>query len=232
MSGHTLELSNAPVGEGDTGSLHQVDHGVGHHHLARLSLCHHPRRHVHGDAADIVTTPLDLTGMQTGPNLDAEVAGPVADHQRTAYGPGRPVEEGQDPVTRVLHQLAFEVPDLSAHQGAVIGQDLGPPAVTHPDRCAGGIDDVGEEDGGQDPLGGGSVTVSGDELLDLVDQRIHIPHKGDNVIAGELDEAGSGDMVGDVATVLDGRGQGVAPVQDQCRCRNAGGEASAHPTTR
>ena len=86
----------------------------------------------------------------------------------------------------------------------------------------GGPDDVGEQHGGQHPVGLAHVARAGEELLDLADQRVGVPHGEEAVAALQLDVAGARDVLGQVAGVLDLQERVVAAVHHQRRHPNRG----------
>src|SRR5712692_6086275 len=59
------------------------------------------------------------------------------------------------------------------------------------------------------------VTDAGEELLDLVHDGVRIADPGLVIVAGELDEPGAGDMLGDVAALLHPDRPVAGPVQDE-----------------
>lgn len=54
---------------------------------------------VNGDAGELGAPPFDLAGVDSDADLEADLAGGVADGRREADGAGRSVERSQDPVT-------------------------------------------------------------------------------------------------------------------------------------
>jgi hypothetical protein len=158
----------AAVVQDDIGAHDQVPHGLGGEDLTGPGRCHHPRRDVHGDAADVTVTQLDLAGMQPHPNLDADAAQLVPEGGRAADPAARPVEGGQQPITGRLHKPAAELLDQPAGQLVVHVQQLPPAPVPQPAGAFGGGDDVGEQHRGQHPIGLGSPTGTGQELLDQI----------------------------------------------------------------
>src|SRR5258706_14180325 len=81
--------------------------------LARLCERSNSGRDVNGDAGEIVAAGLALAGMQSGPDFDAEGAGPVRDRLRAAGGACRTAEAGEGPVTRGFDLLTAEVLELT-----------------------------------------------------------------------------------------------------------------------
>jgi len=65
---------------------------------------------VDGDAAGLSVDELALTGMQTGANLQIEVADPFPDCEGAADRPRRPVEGGEEAVACSVHLLARKRP--------------------------------------------------------------------------------------------------------------------------
>jgi hypothetical protein len=94
-------------------------------------------------------------------------------------------------------------------------EQLSPPMVAERRRPLGGADDVREQHRGQHPFEVGTAPLAGEELLDVVEQRLGVTDPEHVVRAGELDQRRPLDVRREIATVLDGRGAVVHPVEDQ-----------------
>ena len=142
------------------------------------------RVEVDGDPADVVISRFDLAGVDAGPDLDAEAADAVSDGGRTLNGPGRSVEGGQKPVSQSLHFLAPEAIELPTNEGVMGIEELTPASVAEFRGPLGGTNDVGEHHGGQDALGRRRTADRAEELLDLVNDPIDVPHVDEVVGTG------------------------------------------------
>jgi hypothetical protein len=108
----------------------------------------------------------------------------ILDAQRTARaGPSK----GRDHAAAVRADLApAEARDLRAHDPGVLRVELARGGVAH----AGRPGDVGEEQGGEHPVGHDVVADSGEESFVLVEQRLAVALPRQVVAAGQLDEVG------------------------------------------
>ena len=129
---------------------------------------------------------LDLAGVQADPDLETEIGRRVSDRSRAADRARRPVEGGEEPVAGRLHFATAERLELVADGGVVIVEELLPTAVAERCRPLGRADDVGEHDRGEHPVGLGCDPRAGQELPDLLDDRVRVAAPGKVVLAGQL----------------------------------------------
>ena len=73
-AGHASEFTFAAVGEPVPGAGDDVAHCRGHQHLAGPRQRRDARSDVHGHARDVITTNLDLAGVDADPDLDTQHA--------------------------------------------------------------------------------------------------------------------------------------------------------------
>ena len=172
---------------------------------------------VDGNAADVVVAQLDLARVHARPHLEAQSPQHVADRRGAPDRPGGSVEPGEEAVARLVDFMAVEALKLPPDPGIVPAEQLLPPLVTELDRALRGVDDVGEQHGGQDSLDSRQRPDAGEELLDLVQQGVGVAREEQVVGAVELDELGSGDAVGEVATHLNPYHPVVPPVEHERR---------------
>src|SRR5262249_60696051 len=85
----------APVLERDAGAEHKGPDDVGDENLTRSRLPRDPRANVNGETGDRILPVLDLTGVQTGPDLEPKIADAVAGTARAPYRTRRPAEPGE-----------------------------------------------------------------------------------------------------------------------------------------
>ena len=78
------------------------------------------------------------------------------------------------------------------------------------------MDDVAEQDGGEDAIGVDAARAR-QELLDLGDDRVTVPDIREVLVAGKLRVARSRDVLGEVPAVADEESAVVLPVDDQRR---------------
>src|SRR3954470_3462762 len=103
LAGHALELVRAAVGELEAGADHEVLDRAGDEHLAGRGLGADASADVHGHAADVVSHHLDLAGVQTGANVEAERLHSLGRRRRAADRSGRAVERRQEAIAHRLH---------------------------------------------------------------------------------------------------------------------------------
>src|SRR4051812_10418387 len=110
-----LELLYAAAHERESTAGNEVAHGAGDEHLPGTRQAGDPVGDVHGDAADFRTTTFDLTGVQTGAQLDPPLRGRLHDRLRAPDGTRRAVEGGEEPVTGPAHLIAAVDGELTAY---------------------------------------------------------------------------------------------------------------------
>ena len=71
-SGDALEFVLPSIIEGQARSSHEKRDGTRNHKLSCAGIVEHSRRDVDADSHDVAFSKLDLTGVQPGPNLDAQ----------------------------------------------------------------------------------------------------------------------------------------------------------------
>src|SRR4029078_12160351 len=81
----------------------EVLHGARHEDLACLRQCGNPGANVHGNATDVLTTDLTLSGVQTTSHIDTQTLHPLRDRGRTPKGARRTVERREKTVAGVLY---------------------------------------------------------------------------------------------------------------------------------
>src|SRR5829696_7242523 len=191
-----LEAAGAAVGQGAVGAGDQVADGPGDEDLPGGGLAEDAGGDVDGDPADVVAADFDLAGVQAGADLEVDVAELLAEADRAGDGPPGAVEGGQEAVAGRLDHPPAPLLDQAAAD-VVVDLEQVPPAA-----------DPGQEllDGVQGELGG-------------------LPGQGP-VGAGQLDQPGVGDVLGQVAAVLDREQGEVAAVQHQGGRLDQGQEGS------
>ena len=159
------------------------------------------------------TSPVCRPARTSSPSAGTLLA--IARAQRTAAGGA--VEGGEEPVARGVDLAAPEAAELAADEVVVSLEEVAPAAIPEGGGLLRGADDVGEEDGGEHPVGLGAVPDAGQELLDLVEDRVRVVRPGQVIDAGQLDEPGSRDLLGHVAAAADRERPIAGAVEDERR---------------
>src|SRR5213075_469285 len=112
---------------------------------------------------------LHLSGMQTGPDLDADLPYRIPGGAGAPHGPRGPIERCEEAVSRRVNLDAAEPVQQAPDSGVMLIEHISPAAVTElvgPLRRA---DDVREEHRGQAAVGIWCPVRAGQELLDHVE---------------------------------------------------------------
>jgi hypothetical protein len=134
---------------------------------------------VDGDPAHVAVTDFHLAGVNARTDVEAEPAYRVDDGRRTSHRSGRPIERREEPVARGLDLTSAPAVEL-ASDGLVVAIDEPLPCtVTDLDGACGRSGDVGEQHGREHAVGFGPSAGSGQEVLDLVRDRVGVagPHQ-------------------------------------------------------
>ena len=163
---------------------------------------HHPGRDVHRDAADVAVTQLDLAGVQPRPELDADAGQLVPERGCAVDRPSGTVEGGQDPVAGGLDQPAAELLDQPAGP-ARRGRSAARASAGRPAPPARSVEPTMSVNSTVASTRVGSATRrdAGQELLDLVQGELRRLPEQRLLDPGKLDQRGSGDVLGQVASV-------------------------------
>jgi hypothetical protein len=92
-------------GEFQAGASDEIGDHSGNKNLARRAVRHDASRGVNGDAADIPTSQLDLAGMQTGAQRQADLFTRGFKRQRTPHRAAGPSNVARTPSPVVLIRL-------------------------------------------------------------------------------------------------------------------------------
>src|SRR5215218_4420321 len=145
--GDALERVLAAIGEVDAGADDEVLDRVRDEHLARRRQRTDARTDVDGESADVVADRLALARVQTRAQLDAQIAHCVAQLERTADRPRRPVERCEEGVAERLHRASAVARELRTAELVVTREQLTPGTNAEARSRLGRTDDVGEHDG-------------------------------------------------------------------------------------
>lgn len=103
----------ASIVEPQAGSGDEVTNGAGHKDFAGLSATQHARRDVHGDPGDVVTDQFNLTRVQAGAGLAAQLVQVAENGLRTTNSSRWRIENREHTVAGGFHQSAavsFDLP--------------------------------------------------------------------------------------------------------------------------
>src|SRR5207253_1434677 len=117
---------------------------------------------------------LDLAGVETGTDAEAERCNSVPDPTGAVDRAGRPVERGERSVTRRFDEPAAEALDVRTEELVMRLADELPRGVTQGRGALGGADDVGEENGREHTVCSAGAANAGHELFDLVEERLDL----------------------------------------------------------
>src|SRR5438445_3949094 len=175
-----------------------------------------------GHAADVLADQLALAGVHADADLDAELPRLGGDRERAPQrARGRAFEGREKAVAYGLDLATPEAQQLLADGVVVTREEIAPAAITDLCGTRGGVDDVREHDRQQRPREAAAAAGPGEELLDLLEDRVHVAHERKRVVALELDVAGPGYVLGQVARVASVPDELSAPVHDQRRHTDA-----------
>ena len=125
---------------------------------------------MHTDATDVVTSDLDLTGVESNAHIAAELPCTFTDRAGALNGSGWAVECSEEPVTRRLDLPAFEPFELAAHHGVVRVQVILPRSIANCRRLLRRVHQVAEHDRGQHAGGITRRRHAGEELFGLIEE--------------------------------------------------------------
>ena len=178
------------------------------------------RADVDRHAPNVVADELDLAGVETRPDLQAEGPERIRQGQRAADGAGRAVEDGQEPVAGGADLASGVARQLIAYPGVMSVEHVGPGGVGELGGALGGAHDVREQHGREHPVGLGLGPCPGQEFLDLAEDRIRVADPGKMVVPVELDDRRPRDALGHEPAGLDRDGPIARSVEDQGRHAN------------
>jgi hypothetical protein len=135
------------------GTLDEIANRSGHEHLSGTGRAHDSRRDMNCDATYFIAAPAEfhLTAVEPGPHLQSKPAHPIPELDGATNGRAGRVEGGEDPVTRVFDQSPAVAPHDLRRDPVVAIECVPPPSVAHLPCPLRGVDDIGEQDGGDSP---------------------------------------------------------------------------------
>src|SRR5262249_29614319 len=108
---------------------------------------------MHGKPSDLVVEHLAFPRVEANPHLQANFAHAVPDRTRAADRPRRAIEGGKEAVTGRIHFPAAELTQATTDELVMGFQEFAPGTITESGSSARCVDDVREENGGEDSLG-------------------------------------------------------------------------------
>ena len=139
----------------------------------------------------------------------------VADRGGAADGAGGAVERGEHAVAGALDPVAAMNVHEAVDDRVVVVEDVAHPVVAEAGGERRRVDEVGEQHRGQHPVDLGGPADAAEEVLDAPDELLDVALEEEVLVAVELDEVGVGDVLGEVATVIDADPHVVAAVDAQ-----------------
>ena len=186
------------------GTRHEVSNGAGYQHLPGSRQAHHSGSDVHRQTGDPVWSDLNFAGVHSGTNLNTNLPHVMGDRHGAADCPSRAVKHGEEPVPCVIDLTTTEPIELTPHHRMMSSPQPSPAAVAYRRRVFRRTNDIGEQDGSEYPVGLRTMTDSGEELLDLVNEPVEVPGGEQVVPLLRFDVSGSGNVRGEIAAVLHG----------------------------
>src|SRR5439155_25302391 len=111
---------------------------------------------------------LDLSGVNSGADIESDLADRLRDGRRASHGPSGSVKDRQKAVARRVDLSPAEPAELLADDRVMAIQER-PPGVVTEDTCPlGRPDDVGEQDRRQDSILLRRRSDAGEELLHFI----------------------------------------------------------------
>src|SRR3954468_18433591 len=175
-----------------------------------------------GDPAELSINDLALTGVQARSDLDPQLGDLPADRRSAAYATRRPIERREEPVAGGVQLTAAMASQLSSHNRVVALHDLPPSRIPHLRQMNRRVDDVREENRGQNAVRlrlGPAVCAARieQEALDLVGDLVDLRQGRYVAAARELDVRRARDALGDVPPLFDLTPRVVCVVQNESR---------------
>ena len=107
LAGHALQRAGPEIGEADARADHEVGHGAGHEHAARLGVRHHARGDVHRDARDLSVLELHFPCADPpGRRCRATPPPSISDAHRTARAGPSKIARKPSPVVAISRPRA------------------------------------------------------------------------------------------------------------------------------
>jgi len=151
-----LEQVTAAVAEAQRRAQHELLDRARDEDLARPGQTDDAGAEVHRDPGQVAVDPAALAGVDAGAQLESQRADCVAHARGPADRAAGAVEDDEEAVAGGLDLVAPGERELAAEDRVVLGQHARPALVAEGGGVGGGVDDVGEDDRGEDRIGGGA----------------------------------------------------------------------------
>ena len=202
-----LQHACAPRDEVDAGTADELPHRRGDEDLAGIRQREQARRDRDAETRDIVAACFDLARVHARADADPEFAESLACRERGAQRAGRRLEHGQRAVAGRLDPASLPRLDRGAQHRVVPIEQRAPARVAHAGVHVRGADDVGEKRRGECTTSRprhrlGPLDHLREEAFDRFEYRIRVDPR-DVVDAGDLDQAGGRNVLGEEARVTD-----------------------------
>src|SRR5918992_1227765 len=124
------------------------------------------------DALQLTLAAILEGDARAGTDLDAERRDGIGQRHRAPDGAGRRLEGREEAVPGRLDLAPPKALQLGADEPVVLVEEIPPPPVAHRGGEGRGLDDVGEQQRGEDAIWIGARASSREELLDLVHEPV------------------------------------------------------------
>ena len=151
-----LEQVAAAVAEAQRRAQHELLDRARDEDLARPGQPGDAGAEVHRDPGQVAARTAALAGVDAGTQLESQRPDGVAHARGPADRAAGAVEDDEEAVAGALDLVAAGERELAAEDRVVLGQQPRPALVAEGGGVRRGVDDVGEDDRGEDRLGGGA----------------------------------------------------------------------------
>src|SRR5678816_469173 len=213
----TFQRMETAIAEPQSRSRHEVLDRVGDQDLAPFRQRGDAGADVHGNTDELGPAEFALARMESSPYLEPEAPYPRGDGTRGADASRRTVETGQEPVSGRIDLAPAELHEAFADEPVVGLKQITPAAIAQGQRGGGGVHDVREQYGREDPVGIRAAANPRQEFFDLVEDRVAVTREGYVIDPGKLDVPGGRDPLGHVPAALDRHGAVTRVVDDEGR---------------
>ena len=132
MIRNSFQCVDAVVLERNTGSDDEILDRTRDKYLTGARQVSNARCDMNAESADVISAPLDLPGVQAGPDLDPEATHRISDRACARDGACGAVEGGDHAVACVLHRGAAIALELPSNGAVVPVERRAPRAIAQP----------------------------------------------------------------------------------------------------
>jgi hypothetical protein len=172
LAGNAFEIERAASREFKSSASDKIGDNARYKNLVRTGLRHHARGGVHGDPTDISASHLDLAGVQPRAQRETDLLRSGAEGERASHRTARSVEGCENAVACAFHEIPAMLLDGLLRQTIVTIEQFVPALISDLHCHTSRVDDIGKENGRQNPirLGSSAIAMSGDKFLDIAHQ--------------------------------------------------------------